>query len=106
MHPARLLQREIAERLGVDRTTVYNWESGSISPAQWQWPAIVAFLGYVPFSTDGDLPNRLKAYRRVHGLSQIRLAALIGVDPSSVAQGAPERCEKAAREALHRSLCG
>ncbi len=64
--------------------TIRNWEVGRNAPAQWQWPAVVGFLGYVPFTTDGTVPEKLKAYRRVHGLSQIRLAGVIGVDPSTV----------------------
>ncbi len=79
-----LLQRDVARALGVRVDTVRNWEVGRNGPAQWQWPAIVAFLGYVPFSTDGDLLEKLKAHRRLHGLSQKRLAALLGVDASTV----------------------
>jgi DNA-binding transcriptional regulator YiaG len=78
------LQREVAASLGVRVNTIRNWEAGRNAPAQWQWPAVVAFLGYVPFGTDGILAEKLKAYRRVHGLSQVRLAGLIGVDPSTV----------------------
>ena len=79
-----LLQREVAATLGVRVDTIRNWEVGRNGPAQWQWPAVVAFLGYVPFGTDGSLAEKLKAYRRLHGLSQVRLADLIGVDPSTV----------------------
>ncbi len=79
-----LLQREVGADLGVRVDTVRNWEVGRNAPAQWQWPAIVAFLGYVPFSTHGDFREKLKAYRRLHGLSQTRLARMIGVDPSTV----------------------
>jgi transcriptional regulator with XRE-family HTH domain len=28
-----MLQREVAEQLGVDETTVYNWESGRHAPS-------------------------------------------------------------------------
>jgi DNA-binding transcriptional regulator YiaG len=79
-----LLQREVAAHVGVRVDTIRNWEVGRNTPAQWQWPAVVRFLGYVPFRTDGDLPVKLKAYRRIQGLSQTRLAGMIGVDPSTV----------------------
>lgn len=79
-----LLQREVAARLGVRVDTIRNWEVGRFGPALWQWPPIIRFLSYVPFSTDGSLPERLKAYRQIHGLSQKRLAALLGVDPTTV----------------------
>ncbi len=79
-----LLQRDVAAKLGVRVDTIRNWEVGRNQPAQWQWPGIVRFLGYVPFGMNGDLGERLKAYRRVHGLSQTRLAAILRVDPSTV----------------------
>jgi DNA-binding transcriptional regulator YiaG len=79
-----LRQKDVAERLGVNQDTIRNWEVGRAAPALWQWPAIVRFLGYVPFSTDGGLSERLKTYRRLHGLSQRRLAAILGVDPMTV----------------------
>ncbi|HLC40839.1 MAG TPA: helix-turn-helix transcriptional regulator [Methylomirabilota bacterium] len=79
-----LLQREVAAKLGARVDTIRNWEVDRNAPAQWQWPAIVGFLGYVPFSTDGDLSDKLKAYRRVHGLSQTRLAAILEVNASTV----------------------
>jgi len=79
-----LRQRDVARQLGVRVDTIRNWEVGRHAPAQWQWPFVVAFLGYVPFGTDGSLAEKLRAYRRVHGLSQVRLADLIGVDPSTV----------------------
>jgi len=40
-----LLQREVAERLGVNEATVTNWELNRTSPALWFLPAIVRFLG-------------------------------------------------------------
>lgn len=52
-----LLQREVAERLGVDEATVYNWEGNRTTPAQLQWPQIIAFLGYVPFPRDGSVSD-------------------------------------------------
>lgn len=74
----------MARRLGVSPDTIRNWDVGRAQPALWQWPGIVRFLGYAPFSTDGSLVDRLRAYRRLHGLSQKRLAALLGVDPSTM----------------------
>ncbi len=83
----RLRQKDVAEELGVNKDTIRNWEMERAAPALWQWPGIVRFLGYVPFDTTGDalpLCERLKGYRSVRGLSQKRLAALLGVDASAV----------------------
>lgn len=78
------LQKVVARKLGVTVDTVRNWEVNRAAPAVWQWPRIIRFLGYVPFSLDGALPDRLKAYRRTHGLSQGKLARLLGVDESTL----------------------
>ena len=45
---------------------------------------VIEFLGYVPFSPGESFPERLKAYRRVNGLSQRQLALELGVDPTTV----------------------
>jgi DNA-binding XRE family transcriptional regulator len=39
-----LLQREVADRLGVDETTVYNWERNRTAPASRWFPKIFTFL--------------------------------------------------------------
>jgi transcriptional regulator with XRE-family HTH domain len=43
-----LLQREVALRVGVDKTTVFNWETGTASPNLRALPAVIRFLGYDP----------------------------------------------------------
>ena len=47
-------------------------------------PGIIHFLGYVPFQVGDSIPEQLKAYRRVYGLSQRQLADALGVDDSTV----------------------
>jgi len=46
-----LLQRDVAARLGVNKTTVYNWERKRTAPAPRIRPAVVAFLGHEPSPT-------------------------------------------------------
>ena len=82
-----LRQKDLGQILGATVNTVTSWEVGRSTPALWFLPRIIQFLGYVPFDTTRDswpLSDRLKAYRRVRGLSQKRLAAKLGVDPSTV----------------------
>lgn len=43
-----LLQREVADRLGVDETTVNNWERGRTTPARRFTAKIAQFLDSVP----------------------------------------------------------
>ncbi len=83
-----LLQKDVARQLGANVNTVTNWEVGRSAPALRYIPGIIRFLSYVPFDTTGDsspLFRRLEHYRRVRGLSQKRLAGMLGVDPSTLA---------------------
>jgi len=71
---------------GVDVTTVTNWERGRTEPAIRCLPAIDRFLGRLQAPpVAASLPGRLREARRRLGLSQARLAALLGVDEGSVA---------------------
>ena len=82
-----LQQKDVARQLGVTVNTVTSWEVNRSEPALWFVPRILRFLGYVPFPRTCDLlpvREQLKTYRRIHGLSQRRLAALLDVDPSTV----------------------
>ena len=79
-----LRQKDVARLLGANVNTVTNWEVGRSTPVLRYVPGIVRFLGYVPFPTDGLLPQRLRAYRQVFGLSQRALANRLGVDESTV----------------------
>jgi DNA-binding transcriptional regulator YiaG len=42
-----LLQAQVAERIGVTKSTVYNWEHGR-NPARQHQAKIIQFLGYKP----------------------------------------------------------
>ena len=82
-----LRQEDVARRLGTNVNTVTNWELDRTEPALRYVPAIIEFLGgsLIEARWDGlPLPNRLRTYRRLHGLSQKRLAGFLGVDPTTV----------------------
>jgi len=91
-----LLQREVAERLGVGETTVTNWELNRTTPALQFIPGIIEFLGYAPFPAGASLPDRLRTCRRLCGLSLNRLACLLQVDESTLA-----RWERGTRRPTH-----
>ena len=64
----RLLQREVAARLGVDETTICNWESHRTAPQPRLTPGIIAFLGYNPYDTQSaTFGERLIAHRYALG---------------------------------------
>jgi transcriptional regulator with XRE-family HTH domain len=79
-----LLQRQVAEQIGIDPTTVHNWESNASTTAIRYIPAILEFLGYNPFPSGSTLAERLAAVRKVLGLAQRKLALSLGVDEGTL----------------------
>lgn len=92
-------QKCVADALGVDETTIYNWENNRVMPAIRYIPRIVRFLGYVPYRFGESLAERIKAARTKSGLSQKKYARLIGVNQSSLADW-----ERGARKPSGKSL--
>ena len=92
-----LLQRAVAQKLGVAEASVYNWENGRSSPALRFVPRILAFLGYDPYDTQPEnLGERIVAARRRLGLTQRELARRLDVDASTLGrwergEGQPSR---------------
>jgi transcriptional regulator with XRE-family HTH domain len=93
----KLLQREVAAQIGVDKTSVANWESNRSTPAIQYMPAIGRFLGYDPLPAATGWAERLVRARALLGISQKTSAARIGVDPCTLARW--ERGERTPRGA-------
>jgi transcriptional regulator with XRE-family HTH domain len=89
----KLLQRQVAEQLGVTKASIHNWEGNHGKPELKYMPAIIRFLGYNPLPPGKGWAERLVQCRTVLGLSQKESAARIGVDPCTLA-----RWERAERE--------
>ena len=82
-----LLQKEVAQRLGVDTASVTNWEKGHTSPRLHLIPRIIEFLGNVPFSGEGkSLGQHIVEMRRALGVRQEDLARQLSVDSSTLAR--------------------
>ena len=82
-----LFQKEVAQRLGVGETSVFNWENNLTKPAIKYIPKIIEFLGYVPFDTSTlSVGEKIVVYRKRLGLSQKRLAHQLGIDPSTLSK--------------------
>jgi transcriptional regulator with XRE-family HTH domain len=81
-----LLQREVALRIGVDKTTVFNWEAGTATPNLRALAAVIRFLGYDPQLAPeaADLGRLVRHHRQRQGLSMDALAEVLGVDSSTV----------------------
>jgi len=80
-----LLQREVAEIMGVSEASISNWELNHRPPFISCYPKIIAFLGYIPFPPPNkSLAQQSLYYRKINGLSQEKLSKLIGVDASTI----------------------
>lgn len=94
-----LIQRDVAKRVEVDKTSVWNWETDRNVPELRFMPAILAFLGYDPRPGEHTLGKRLVRFRQSKGWSQKRCAVELGVDPTTLARW--ERGEREPR-GIHR----
>jgi transcriptional regulator with XRE-family HTH domain len=79
-----LLQREVAEKIGVDEATIYHWERQRTQPEIRFIARIIEFLGYDPIPKPESFPEKLKTYRLKLGLSQRKLAERLGIDPGTL----------------------
>jgi transcriptional regulator with XRE-family HTH domain len=79
-----LLQKHVGEAVGVDGLTITNWERNATVPAIRYMPAIIQFLGYDPFPPANSFTARLIATRKALGLSQVKMAGKLGVDPATL----------------------
>jgi transcriptional regulator with XRE-family HTH domain len=81
----KLTKRQLSLKFHVDDTTIYLWERNKVRPSLAQIPKIIEFLGNDPFEKKAEnLGERIQEYRRVHGLSQKKLAEQLGVDPTTL----------------------
>ena len=79
-----LLQREVAERMGVSTDSVANWENDETKPVAAQFRPVVEFLGYDPTPEPRTVAERLAAKQRRLGASLAQIARHLGWDPSSL----------------------
>jgi transcriptional regulator with XRE-family HTH domain len=78
-----LSQSELARTLGVDASTILNWEKGYARPPVKAMPGILGFLRYDPSPEPKSLPELLMAKRRTQGWSIREAGQKLGVDPGT-----------------------
>lgn len=81
-----LFQKDVASRLGVNESTILNWENNACAPAIRFIPRIVGFLGYDPYPVPRTLGEALLAKRRHVGLSRKRMAKTLAIDEGTLAR--------------------
>jgi transcriptional regulator with XRE-family HTH domain len=79
-----LSQLQLAERLEVAQETILNWELNRTRPGAKTMPQISEFLGGFRSELGRDLASRLRAVRDHLGVTQVELAELLHVDPSTI----------------------
>ena len=79
-----LFQKQIAEIIGVDEVTIYNWESNRNEPALQLIPRIIEFLGYCRYTADLPVVEKLRVWRQSIGFSQKRMAEALGIDEGTL----------------------
>jgi DNA-binding XRE family transcriptional regulator len=82
----KLTKRQLSLKLNVSDITIYFWEKNRVQPSLAQMPKIIEFLGRDPFKKETvTLGEKIREYRRVHGLAQKKLAKQLGVDQTTLA---------------------
>ena len=82
----KLTKAQLSLRLNVSDVTIYLWEKNRVKPSLAQIPKVIEFLGRDPFEKKTEkLGDKIREYRRVHGLSQKKLAEQLRVDPTTLA---------------------
>jgi transcriptional regulator with XRE-family HTH domain len=79
----KLLQKQVAEQISVDETTITNWERNATVPAVRYIPAILEFLGHARSPLPSPSRNALPP-RGGLGLSLRKMAEKLGVDPATL----------------------
>jgi site-specific DNA recombinase len=82
----KMLQREVADKLGVDKACIFTWEANTSNPRTRYMPAIIDFLGFNPLPQANTLAEQLVRQRTSLGLSQKDAARRLGVDASTLAR--------------------
>lgn len=93
----------MAQRLGLTKETIYNWEINRKSPQMRFVARIIAFLGYVPHDTQTmAIGKQLVVRRRMLGLTQKELVQRLGIDPATL--GRWEKSDRKPSRRLARKL--
>ena len=78
----KMLQKDVAARIGVAESAIFNWEANASKPEVRYTPAIIRLLGYNPLPEGTTLGEQLVRQHTTLGFPQKRVAGRLGVDPA------------------------
>ena len=81
-----LFQKDVAAQIRVTSFTIRNWERNKAEAEVRHLPAIIRFLGYIPFNVGDSFGEMMRTYRYVRGLSMEKLAIELGIDPGTISR--------------------
>jgi transcriptional regulator with XRE-family HTH domain len=82
----KLTKHQLSLNLNVSGITIYLWAKNKVQPSLAQIPKIIEFLESDPFEkTSENLGEKIREYRRIHGLTQKKLAAHLRIDETTLA---------------------
>ena len=83
-HELGLIQRQLAERLGVLPGAIEKWERGKCYPHERLSSKLIEVLGFDPTALIRGLPDELRRYRLRQGFSRPQMAERLGIHPGTV----------------------
>ena len=80
-----LLQLDVARLIGVSDESIYYWENGRSVPQVQFYPAIIAFLGFYPFTHDTrTIAGKLQQLINCNGWTHAACAKALEIDAGTV----------------------
>jgi DNA-binding XRE family transcriptional regulator len=75
---------DVAKQIGVHIASLQNWERNMGTPFPRQMPAIIRFMGYVPFKHDDSLGGKLRWLRIASGWTEEDWGKVAKISPGTI----------------------
>lgn len=98
------LQKDVAKRIGVGKTSIFNGEANISQPDPRYMPAVIRLLGYNPLPALNTLTEKIVRHRTALGMTQKEAAQSMAVDASTLARW-ERRQRKPAGDDFAEAVC-
>ena len=65
----KLFQKDAAKMIGVDETSIWNWENNQSKPVSKLLPKIIGFLGYCPLFKKTEIHYLTNIHLQIYSFS-------------------------------------